>query len=131
MKQLIKTFDRFPLFKKCCKINILEKSIYLRKIQKQKLKNRNIKWLKNLNELSNFPNIFVANEFFDALPIKQLIKKNNQWYERNVKFSKLTQPVFIDILIDIKKLEKKIGFKVNISDLKKDCMEISKKHFNK
>ena len=28
-------------------------------------------------------------------------------------------------------LEKKIGFKVNISDLKKDCMEISKKHFNK
>ena len=40
MYQIIKTFDRFPLFKKCCKINILEKSNYLKKIQKQKLKNK-------------------------------------------------------------------------------------------
>jgi cyclopropane-fatty-acyl-phospholipid synthase len=113
MKQIIKTFDRFLLFKNCCKINILEKSIYLKKIQKQKLKDKNIKWLKNLNEISNIPSIFIGNEFFDALPIKQFIKKNNQWYEKNVKFSKLTQPEFVDILIDIKKIEKKIGFKIS------------------
>jgi len=113
MKQIIKTFDRFLLFKNCCKINILEKSIYLKKIQKQKLKNKNIKWLKNLNEISNIPSIFIGNEFFDALPIKQFIKKNNQWYEKNVKFSKLTQPEFVDILTDIKKIEKKIGFKIS------------------
>ena len=113
MKQIIKTFDKFPLFKKCCKINILEKSIYLKKIQRQKLKNRNIKWLKNLNEVSNIPCIFIGNEFFDALPIKQFIKKNNEWYERNVEFSKLTQPKFIDILFDIKKIEKKVGFKIS------------------
>jgi len=36
MKQIVKTFDRFLLFKNCCKINILEKSIYLKKIQKKK-----------------------------------------------------------------------------------------------
>jgi cyclopropane-fatty-acyl-phospholipid synthase len=113
MKQIIKTFDRFLLFKNCCKINILEKSIYLKKIQKQKLKNKNIKWLKNLNEISNVPSIFIGNEFFDALPIKQFIKKDNQWYEKNVKFSKLTHPEFVDILIDIKKIEKKIGFKIS------------------
>ena len=75
MVQIVKTFDKFPLFKNCCKINILEKSIYLKKIQKKKLKNKNIKWLKNLDELSKLPNIFIANEFFDALPIKQFIKK--------------------------------------------------------
>tara|TARA_B100001250_G_scaffold248006_1_gene213205 strand:+ start:324 stop:1376 length:1053 start_codon:yes stop_codon:yes gene_type:complete len=113
IKQIIKTFERFPKFKKCCKINILEKSIYLKKIQKQKLKNKNVKWLKNLNEVSNIPNIFIGNEFFDALPIKQFTKKNNEWYERSVKFSKLKQPQFIDILIDIKKIEKKIGFKIS------------------
>ncbi len=113
MKQIIKTFDRFLVFKNCCKINILEKSIYLKKIQKKKLKNRNIKWLKNLNELPNIPSIFIGNEFFDALPIKQLIKKNNEWYERNVKFSQLSQPKFIDILINIKKIERKIGFKIS------------------
>ncbi len=113
MKQIIKTFDKFPLFKNCCKINILEKSIYLKKIQKKKLKSRNIKWLKKLNEISNIPSIFIGNEFFDSLPIKQFIKKNNEWYERNVKFSKLTQPEFLDILADIKKIEKKIGFKIS------------------
>ena len=113
IKQIIKTFERFPQFKKCCKINILEKSIYLKKIQKQKLKNKNIKWLKNLSELSNIPSIFIGNEFFDALPIKQFIKKNNKWYERNVKFFKLNRPKFIDVLIDIKKFEKKIGFKIS------------------
>ena len=113
IKQIIKTFDRFLLFKNCCKINILEKSIYLKKIQKQKLKNKNIKWLKNLSELSNIPSIFIGNEFFDALPIKQFIKKNNKWYERNVKFFKLNDPKFIDILINIKKFEKKIGFKIS------------------
>ena len=113
IKQIIKTFEKFPIFKKCCKINILEKSIYLKKIQKQKLKNKNIKWLKNLNEVSNIPSIFIGNEFFDALPIKQFIKKNNKWYERNVKFFKLNRPKFIDVLIDIKKFEKKIGFKIS------------------
>ena len=113
IKQIIKTFDKFLLFKNCCKINILEKSIYLKKIQKQKLKNKNIKWLKNLNEVSNIPSIFIGNEFFDSLPIKQFIKKNNKWYERNVKFFKLNEPKFIDILIDIKKFEKKIGFKIS------------------
>ena len=113
IKQIIKTFDRFLLFKNCCKINILEKSIYLKKIQKQKLKNKNIKWLKNLNEVSNIPSIFIGNEFFDSLPIKQFIKKNNKWYERNVKFFESNGPKFIDILIDIKKIEKKIGFKIS------------------
>ena len=27
IKQIVKTFDKFPLFKKCCKINILEKMV--------------------------------------------------------------------------------------------------------
>jgi len=112
IKQIIKVFNQFPKFKDCCKINILEKSENLKKIQKQKLKKNNIKWLKNLNEINDVPNIFVANEFFDALPIKQFIKKKNKWFERNVKFSELNKPEFIDILSNIKKIEKKIGFKI-------------------
>ena len=75
MKDMVATFQKFPLFKKSCKINILEKSNYLKEIQKKKLKNKNIRWLKNLKELSNTPSIFLANEFFDALPIKQFFKK--------------------------------------------------------
>ena len=36
MYQLIKAFEKFPLFNKSCKINIIEKSIHLKKIQKKK-----------------------------------------------------------------------------------------------
>ena len=113
MISIIKSFERFPLFKDCCKINILEKSLHLKKIQKKKLKKKKIKWLKNLDELTKIPNIFIANEFFDALPIKQFIKKKDKWYERNVKLSKLKKPEFLDILTNIKKFEKKIGFNIS------------------
>ena len=113
ISQIIKTFENFPLFKSCCKINILEKSPYLKKIQKNKLKGKKIKWLNNLDQISNLPTIFIANEFFDALPFKQLIKKNKKWYERNVKFYKLNKPEFLDILCDINKIEKKIGFNIS------------------
>ena len=112
MMDIIKSFERFPSFKNCCKINIFEKSHHLKKIQRNKLKNKKIKWLKNLDELSNIPNIFIANEFFDALPIKQFIKKKKKWYERNVKFSKLKKQKFTDILTNMKKYEKKIGFNI-------------------
>jgi cyclopropane-fatty-acyl-phospholipid synthase len=44
MKILINTFNRFPKFKNACKINILEKSELLKKIQKRKIKDKNIKW---------------------------------------------------------------------------------------
>jgi cyclopropane-fatty-acyl-phospholipid synthase len=114
IKQIIRTFNSFPSLKNCCQINILEKSPYLKKIQKKKLKNKNVKWLKDIKELSHIPSIFIANEFFDALPIKQFVKKKSKWYERNVKFSNLKQPKFLDILIDIKKFEKKIGFKISV-----------------
>lgn len=111
--QMIKVFERFPLFKKSCKINILEKSKSLKKIQKIKLKNKNIKWLSSLNKVSNIPNIFIANEFFDALPIKQFIKIRNKWYEKNINFSKRDKPKFINTLVDLSKFENKVGFKIS------------------
>ena len=113
MKVLIKTFDRFPEFKDACNVNILEKSTLLKKIQKNNIKDNNVIWLKDLNELNNSPSIFIANEFFDALPIKQFIKRKNQWYERYVKFSDNTKPLYLDILFDMSKFEKKINFKIS------------------
>ena len=104
MKQIINTFNRFPIFNKSCKIHILEKSIYLKKIQKLKLKSRNIKWLNNLKEIGKGPNIFIANEFFDSLPIKQYLRKKGRWYERNIIFSDFKKPKFVDLLINIQKI---------------------------
>ena len=110
---MINSFKNFPKFYKSCKFIILEKSPYLKKIQKKKLKKFKVKWIKNLNEIQNNNNIFIANEFFDALPIKQFFKINNKWSERFVKLKKNNSKNFINIDSDIKKIEKKIGFKIS------------------
>jgi NADH dehydrogenase [ubiquinone] 1 alpha subcomplex assembly factor 7 len=113
MKVLINTFNKFPKFKNACNINILEKSELLQKLQKDNNSNKNIKWLKSLNELNSLPSIFIANEFFDSLPIKQFIKSKKKWYERYVKFTNKKKPRYLDIPFDMQKFEKQIKFKIS------------------
>ena len=113
MRVLINTFDRFPEFKDACNVNILEKSTLLKKLQKKNIKNNNVIWLKDLNKLNDSPSIFIANEFFDALPIKQFIKKKNQWYERKIKLTDNKKPEYLDILFNMSKFEKKINLKIS------------------
>ena len=112
MYQMIKVFERFDKFLKSSTYFILEKSQFLKKIQKKKLTSCKVSWVDSLNKLENGPNIFLANEFFDALPIKQFIKKNNKWYEKYVDLSDKNNLKFIEIILNIKKLEKKIGIKI-------------------
>jgi|TARA_B110000037_G_scaffold217216_1_gene277820 cyclopropane-fatty-acyl-phospholipid synthase len=113
MRILLNTFSKFPKFKNSCKINILEKSKLLKRIQKINIKDKKIKWLDDLNELNNFPCIFIANEFFDALPIKQFLKKEKKWYERYVNFANDKKLEYLDIPFDMKRFEKEIKFKIS------------------
>ena len=113
MKILVSTFDKFPQFNNSCKINILEKSELLKRTQKTNIKGKRIKWLENLSELNNFPCIFIANEFFDALPIKQFLKKEKKWYERHVNFINNEKFEYLDIPFNMQKFEKKIQFKIS------------------
>jgi len=113
MSVLVRTFNKFPKFKSSCKISILEKSELLRQTQKTNIKDAKIKWLNNLNELNNFPCIFIANEFFDALPVKQFLKKNKKWYERYVKFMNNKKLEYIDVPFDMQKFEREIKFKIS------------------
>jgi len=108
------TFNKFPQFKNSCNIKILEKSQHLRKVQKKTINDSKVKWLKNLKDLDNLPCIFIANEFFDALPIKQFIKKKSKWHERYVKFNTQIKSEYLDIPFDIKKLEKQIKFRISL-----------------
>ena len=65
-------------------ITILEKSERLIALQKENLKNKNIKWISDIKGLSFEPQIIIANEFFDALPINQYIRNNEGWYEKKI-----------------------------------------------
>ncbi len=110
---MINSFKNFPKFYKSCNFIILEKSPYLKKIQKEKLKRFKVKWINDLKELKKGNNIFIANEFFDALPIKQFFKINNKWFERFIKLDKNKNKSFINVDVNIKIVEKKIGFKIS------------------
>ena len=113
MYQMIKAFKRFNKFRESSNYFILEKSQFLKKIQKKKLNSHKITWLNSINKLKNGPNIFLANEFFDALPIKQFIKKNNKWYEKSIKKNNINKFEFVNVITNIKDLEKKI--EINLS----------------
>ena len=113
MYQMIKVFERFNKFRESSNYFILEKSQFLKKIQKKKLNSHKITWLNSINKLKNGPNIFLANEFFDALPIKQFIKKKNKWYEKSIKKNNINKFEFVNVITNIKDLEKKI--KINLS----------------
>ena len=77
MKVLIESFQNFPIFLKSCKFIIHEKSPSLIKVQKKKLYKKKITWLTEIKRIKKIPTIFIANEFFDSLAIKQFIKKDS------------------------------------------------------
>tara|TARA_B100000965_G_C19581978_1_gene753989 strand:+ start:773 stop:1813 length:1041 start_codon:yes stop_codon:yes gene_type:complete len=110
---MINSLKNFSRFYESCNFFILEKSPYLKKIQKQKLKNFKIKWINDLKEINGEYNIFIANEFFDALPIKQFFKIKNKWTERFVMLDENNKRNFLNIYSNIKKLEKKLKFKIS------------------
>ena len=113
MKILIESFKNFPNFLKTCNIIIHEKSPKMIKIQKKKLKLKKITWTPEIKKISEVPTIFIANEFFDSIPIKQFIKKKNLWFERYVKIKKNKNGVFFNKKFNMKKFEKKINYNIS------------------
>ena len=84
---LLKTFKQFKDFYSSLEINLLEISNKLKIIQKTKINNKKVKWIKKIQEINFGPTIFYANEFFDALPIKQIYRKKKLFYEKHVTLS--------------------------------------------
>ncbi len=114
MKVFIESFKNFPFFFKSCNLIIHEKSPSLTRIQKKKLINTKIKWVSKITKIKDKnPCIFIANEFFDAIAIKQFIKKKNFWYEKFVNLKDMDQAFFFEKKVDIKKIEKRINFKIS------------------
>tara|TARA_S200000501_G_scaffold376167_1_gene430265 strand:- start:2600 stop:3646 length:1047 start_codon:yes stop_codon:yes gene_type:complete len=108
--QIINIFNKFNIK---AKFFIIEKSSYLKKLQKKKLKSHNVKWLNSISDLKSKNNIFLANELFDALPVKQFFKKDNSWFELYIKKNANGKYRYVSYKIDINKLEKKFDIKLS------------------
>jgi NADH dehydrogenase [ubiquinone] 1 alpha subcomplex assembly factor 7 len=113
LKVIITTLKNFPECFNNCNFQIHEKSNFLTKQQKKNLKSEDVTWIKDLKKTNSYPTIFLANEFFDALPIKQFFKKKEGWVERFVDLHKINKARFEDHLTDIKKIEQNLNFEIS------------------
>jgi len=135
---LLKTFEKFPEFNSIKNMFLLEKSIFLKKVQKKKILNKEVKWIDNLSGIKKGPVIFFGNEFFDSIPIKQFKKIKDYIFEKNyvlMKNKKIKEiftkasPTSVKIIKSYKSLKnlKFIEFpQFGLQELKKINKKISK-----
>ena len=103
---LLKTFKKFKSFYNSLEINLLEISDKLKKIQKKKIIDKKVKWIKKIKDINFGPVIFFGNEFFDALPIKQLYKKKHLLLEKHVALSDNQKIIFLNKKVNKNLLKK-------------------------
>ena len=113
MKVINETLMNFPDCYKACNFMIHEKSDFLISEQKKNLDYKKFSWVTNLEKINTNPTIFLANEFFDAIPIKQFFKKKHGWTERFVNLNDPKKAKFKDEKIDIKEIERNLNFRIS------------------
>ena len=106
MADILRATRNISEFHKSLKITLVEISPALQKIQKKILKNYQINWKKKLNKLPNIPTAIIANEFFDAFPIKQYIFKKKQWMEITVSLKNFNNKKSNEFCFGLKKISK-------------------------
>ena len=81
MQDALRAASRVPGFLEAVHVHLIEISPVLKGLQKDKLANGNIDvhWHENFSDVPDGPAIFIANEFFDALPIRQFEKGDKGW----------------------------------------------------
>lgn len=82
MADILRATQSVPRFHDAADLCLVEASPALRAIQQQTLDGREVRWLDNLGALPDAPLFLVANEFFDALPVRQFQRDGGGWRER-------------------------------------------------
>ena len=113
MKVIIETLKNFPECFDNCNFQIHEKSEFLKKRQLFNLKSENITWIDDIKINNSYPTVFLANEFFDALPIKQFFKRKEGWVERFVNFKDEKNAEFNEQPLNIKDIEQDLSFEIS------------------
>ncbi len=95
MADLLRGTSHISDFHNPMDIHLIETSATLTEKQKATLKNYNIEWHNDLSNIkTDKPSIIIANEFFDALPIRQFKFQDNQWLEHYIDDDK---PIWVEV----------------------------------
>ncbi len=84
MVDLLRTAKLVPSFDRAIDLHLVEASPRLQRIQSDRLGERVTAWHRDLGEVPEGPAIILANEFVDALPIRQFLRQEAGWCERLV-----------------------------------------------
>lgn len=84
MHDALRVARRVPGFADAAEIWLVETSPVLRGVQAAVLADAGPRWAHDLDEVPALPLVVLANEFFDALPIRQGIRADTVWRERLV-----------------------------------------------
>lgn len=85
MADILRATKGAPDFVNRVQVHLVETSPVLRAAQKAKLPNIKVTWHDSVETLpTDAPLLMVANEFFDALPMRQAIMTERGWHERVV-----------------------------------------------
>src|SRR3989338_6733977 len=79
MSDMVRIFKKVPELYKTLEIHLIEKNKKLKTFQEEKLQGSFVTWHEDISTLDETKvTFFIANEFFDALPIKQIYKSKEQ-----------------------------------------------------
>lgn len=86
MADALRAAKALPGFLQAAELHLVDASPQLRDIQKRRLQDAAIQpvWHDRLSDVPDGPAIIIANEFFDALPIRQYQFLNGTWCERRI-----------------------------------------------
>lgn len=96
MADLLRAADSVPGFAASLEIHLVETSPFLRRRQEAALAGRAVRWHEEIATLpGDAPLLAVANEFLDALPIRQFQLLPDGWHERLVGRDEQRRFVFV------------------------------------
>jgi len=81
---LLRAAATAPGFRRVLRLHLVESSPILRAEQEKRLGQAQPVWLPSFEDLPDGPLLLVANEFLDALPIRQFVRGEVHWSERMV-----------------------------------------------
>ncbi|MFC7053916.1 class I SAM-dependent methyltransferase [Hansschlegelia quercus] len=123
MADMLRAAKAAPGFREAVEVTLVETSPTLRDVQARALAGVNVRWAATVEEAlasgpDPLPAIIVANEFFDALPIRQFARTADGWRERLIGLDDdgaLAFGLSADAPSDVEPPERPVGSVLEIS----------------
>ncbi len=89
MADALRAAKTVPDFRSACSVHLVETSPVLQSVQRDQLADCGLepRWHQKVENVPAGPVILIANEFLDALPVRQYVMREGKWFERCVGLS--------------------------------------------